>query len=136
MGLSVLWRGIALGIAIAAPVGPIGVLCIKRTLTQGIRYGFVSGLGAATADAIYGSIAAFSLTAVSLLLVDQQQWLQLAGGIFLVYLGLRALLARPSNQALIEPRRDGPGLAHPPAGAPGPDPGEPSGRHGDAGLRR
>ena len=61
-----------LGLAIAAPVGPIGILCIRRTLSQGRLFGFVSGLGAATADAIYGCIAAFGLTAISALLVRQQ----------------------------------------------------------------
>ena len=93
-----LLRGLLLGFAIAAPVGPIGVLCIRRTLTAGRATGFVSGLGAATADVVYGCIAAFGLTAISGLLVRQQGWLRLLGGLFLCYLGVRTLLARPADQ--------------------------------------
>jgi threonine/homoserine/homoserine lactone efflux protein len=99
MSLQLVLRGFILGLAIAAPVGPIGVLCIRRTLAQGRTFGFVSGLGAATADAIYGCIAAFGLTAISALLVRQQDWLRLVGGLFLCYLGVRTLLARPTDQS-------------------------------------
>jgi len=98
MDISFLFRGLAIGFSIAAPVGPIGVLCIRRTLAKGRACGFVSGLGAATADAIYGSIAAFGLAFVSNFLVSQQVWLRLIGGLFLCYLGLKTLWARPSEQ--------------------------------------
>jgi threonine/homoserine/homoserine lactone efflux protein len=94
-----LLRGAIIGFSIAAPVGPIGVLCIRRTLAEGRRYGLASGLGAATADAIYGCIAGFGLTFVSGLLVSQQAWLRLVGGVFLCYLGLKTLLARPAEKA-------------------------------------
>ena len=90
-------RGVLLGLSIAAPVGPIGVLCIRRTLANGRVVGFVSGLGAATADAFYGSVAAFGLTAISALLIAQSLWLRLIGGAFLLYLGVRTLLARPAE---------------------------------------
>ena len=89
-------RGLVLGFAIAAPVGPIGLLCIQRTLNQGRLVGLVSGLGAATADAIYGAIAAFGLSMIAGFLVDQQQWLALAGGLFLCYLGARTIRAEPA----------------------------------------
>jgi threonine/homoserine/homoserine lactone efflux protein len=92
-------RGLILGFSIAAPVGPIGVLCIRRTLADGRATGFVSGLGAATADALLGCIAAFGLTFVSTVLVSQQAWLKLVGGGFLLYLGVRTFLARPATQA-------------------------------------
>ncbi len=92
-------RGLLLGLSIAAPVGPIGVLCIRRTLAEGRLYGFISGLGAATADAIYGSIAGFGLTLISSVLVQQQSWLKLVGGAFLCYLGVRTFLARPTEKA-------------------------------------
>ena len=92
-------RGLLIGFAIAAPVGPIGVLCIRRTLADGRATGFVSGLGAATADAAYGAVAGFGLTAVSGFLVRQSAWLRLAGGVFLCYLGLRTFLARPAGRA-------------------------------------
>jgi threonine/homoserine/homoserine lactone efflux protein len=87
-----------IGFSIAAPVGPIGVLCIRRTLAEGWAYGLVSGLGAASADAIYGSIAGFGLAFISNFLVSQQVWLRLVGGIFLCYLGLKTLLAKPAEQ--------------------------------------
>ncbi len=98
-GLGFLLRGLAIGFSIAAPVGPIGVLCIRRTLAEGRACGLVSGLGAATADAFYGSVAAFGLTLISSLLISQQAWLRLAGGAFLCYLGLRTLRARPAERS-------------------------------------
>jgi threonine/homoserine/homoserine lactone efflux protein len=97
--LALVLRGFALGLAIAAPVGPIGVLCIRRTLAQGRGIGFSSGLGAATADVIYGGIAAFGLTALSTALVQQQGWLRLIGGLFLGYLGIKTLLTKPAETA-------------------------------------
>ncbi len=75
------------------------MLCIRRTLANGRAVGFVSGLGAATADAVYGCIAAFGLTAISSILVGQQTWFRLIGGAFLLYLGLRTFLARPAERA-------------------------------------
>ena len=92
-------RGLLIGFSIAAPVGPIGVLCIRRTLADGRASGIVSGLGAATADALFGCVAGFGLTFISNFLVSQQVWLRLVGGGFLCYLGLRTLLARPAVQA-------------------------------------
>jgi threonine/homoserine/homoserine lactone efflux protein len=99
MDLSFLLRGILIGFSIAAPVGPIAVLCIRRTLTQGRTYGLISGLGAATADAIYGCIAGFGLTFISSILINQQMWLRLIGGVFLCYLGARSFLSQPAEQA-------------------------------------
>jgi len=89
-----------MGFSIAAPVGPIGVICIRRSLTDGRMDGFVSGLGAATADAVYGAIAAFGLAMFSDALVAQQFWLRLLGGGFLCYLGIRAMLITPSGTAV------------------------------------
>ena len=99
MNIDLLLRGIVVGFSIAAPVGPIGVLCIRRTLAEGRAFGFVSGMGAATADAIYGCIAGFGLTFVSSILVGQQVWFRLIGGMFLCYLGVKTLLSRPAQQA-------------------------------------
>lgn len=93
MDAALFLRGLLIGLAIAAPVGPIGVLCIRRTLADGRLTGFVSGLGAASADAVYGSIAAFGLTAVSGVLIAYQGWLRLVGGLFLLYLGFRTFRA-------------------------------------------
>ncbi len=99
MDTSLFLRGLILGFAIAAPVGPIGLLCIQRTLNNGRIAGLVSGLGAATADAIYGAIAAFGLSLITAFLVQQQLWLGLAGGLFLCYLGVRTVLAPPAQNA-------------------------------------
>ena len=95
---SFLAQGLIIGFSIAAPVGPIGVLCIRRTLAYGRLAGIVSGLGAASADAVYGSIAAFGLTAISTFLINQRMWLQLAGGLFLIILGIKTFTAKPSSQ--------------------------------------
>lgn len=78
--MSLYWQGLIIGFSIAAPVGPIGVLCIRRTLSNGGLAGLASGLGAATADAMYGMIAGLGLTAVSAFLIDQQVWLRVVGG--------------------------------------------------------
>lgn len=86
-------RGVVIGLAIAAPVGPIGVLCIRRTLASGRLVGFVTGMGAATADGTYGAAAAFGLTLISGLLLREQAWVRLIGGLALGYLGLRAIFS-------------------------------------------
>jgi threonine/homoserine/homoserine lactone efflux protein len=92
-------QGFVLGFSIAAPVGPIGVLCIRRTLAGGRAAGLASGLGAATADAFYGAVAGLGLTFVSAVLVREASWLRLAGGVFLVILGARAFRAPPAASA-------------------------------------
>lgn len=88
-------KGIIIGISIAAPVGPIGVLCIRRTLEYGKFIGFISGLGAATADGLYGMIAGLGLTVVTNFLVEQQGWIHFIGGVFLLYLGLKIFISKP-----------------------------------------
>jgi threonine/homoserine/homoserine lactone efflux protein len=97
--MDVFLRGLIIGFSIAAPVGPIGVLCIRRTLADGRLAGFLSGMGAASADMFYGAVAAFGLTAVQDMLVGQSDWLRLAGGIFLLVLGIKTFLAKPAEQA-------------------------------------
>src|SRR4051794_20826007 len=104
MDVSFFARGFVIGLAIAAPVGPIGVLCIRRTLVDGRKVGLVTGLGAATADALYGAAAAFGLTAVSSTLVGQQDLIRLIGGAFLCYLGFRTLIAPVAAMGLAKPR--------------------------------
>ncbi|MEC4892165.1 MAG: LysE family transporter [Oscillatoria sp. PMC 1051.18] len=98
MEISFFGQGVAIGFAIAAPVGVIGLLCINRTLTQGYLVGFVSGLGAASADAIYGSIAGFGLSLISNFLIQQEFWLRLLGGVFLCYLGVKTFRQPPAKQ--------------------------------------
>ncbi len=97
MNITLLLEGLTIGISIAAPVGPIGLLCMRRTLAEGRTIGLASGLGAASADAVYGVIAAFGLTFISDFLVTQQTWLRLIGGLFLIYLGLKTFFAKPGE---------------------------------------
>ncbi len=95
-----LLKGLLIGFSIAAPVGPIGVLCIRRSLAGGRLVGFVSGLGAATADAMYGMVATLGLTALMHGLLAQRVWLQAGGGLFLLYLGIGTLRSRPASPTL------------------------------------
>jgi threonine/homoserine/homoserine lactone efflux protein len=99
MDLSLFIRGLIIGFSIAAPVGPIGILCIRRTLAEGRASGFLSGLGAATADALYGCVAGFGLTVISAFLIDQRAWIQLIGGVFLLALGIKTLKSAPAEHA-------------------------------------
>jgi len=94
--LDLLIRGLVAGFIIAAPVGPVNVLCISRTLSKGWRSGLVSGLGAATADALYGCIAGFSITFVIQFLIREEFWIRLFGGIFLVLIGVSYFKRPPS----------------------------------------
>ena len=94
---SLLIYGIVLGISIAAPVGPIGVLCIRRTLAGGLLSGLATGLGAAFADGLYGAVAAFGIASVANLLMAVNLWLRLAGGIFLLWLGWRTIFTKPEE---------------------------------------
>ena len=96
----VFFRGLIIGFSIAAPVGPIGILCIRRTLAEGRLAGFLSGMGAASADMFYGAVAAFGLTAVQDLLISQSIWLRIVGGVFLLYLGVKTFISKPSNEAV------------------------------------
>ncbi|MGD9741796.1 MAG: LysE family translocator [Dongiaceae bacterium] len=105
-----LWlRGFVIGLAIAAPVGPIGVLCMRRTLNIGRLAGFVTGLGAAVADGVYGAIGAFG-TALAALLVDRQEWIATVGGIVLLWLGI-AGMRRPPAEVDAAPSRGAVDLA-------------------------
>jgi len=93
--LWLLLKGVLVGILIAVPTGPVGVLCIRRTIFYGRRAGFVSGLGAATADAVFGIIAAFGLTVVSDMLLAWQNWLRFGGAGFLLFIGTTSFLSDP-----------------------------------------
>lgn len=89
-----------IGIAIAAPVGPIGMLCIRKTLETGLVGALAVGLGAALADSVYGLIAATGLTAVSHFLLTKAVYIKLIGGAFLLYLAYSEIVAKPSNSAV------------------------------------
>jgi len=94
-----LLKGLVIGLSIAAPVGPIGLLCIRRTLAEGPAMGLATGLGAATADALYGAVAGFGLAAVSQALLGWQDALRLVGGAVLLWLGWATVRARPAERA-------------------------------------
>ena len=97
MDPALFWKGFLIGLAIAAPVGPIAILCIRRTLEDGGWNGLATGLGAATADAIYGAIAAFGIAAVSSRLVEQEDPIRVVGGLALISIGWRIFVTRPET---------------------------------------
>lgn len=92
-------KGLAFGFILAATVGPMWVLCLRRTLAYGAAAGLASGMGIAIADGLYGAVAAFGLTAISGLLLAHSFWIGLAGTVFLLYLGVKTLLAQPAAGA-------------------------------------
>jgi threonine/homoserine/homoserine lactone efflux protein len=100
-------RGFVLGFTIAAAVGPISLLVIRRTIAQGQMYGLVSGLGVATADATYGAIAAFGLAAITDILVNARVVLGLVGGAFLLWLAWQTIRSIPTEAATVTTRRGG-----------------------------
>ncbi len=93
-------KGFIIGLSISVPVGPIGILCIRRTLANGRMVGFLSGLGAATADAFYGAVAGFGLTFLVNFIIGKQYWLHLIGGALLVILGIKTFLSKPAEQGV------------------------------------
>lgn len=101
MEFGFLFKGMGIGVAVAAPVGPIGLLCIQRTLNDGRINGLLSGLGAATADAVFGFIAAFGLTLVSTFMLAQKNWLAGIGGLYLLYLGVQMMRTSSTSTELI-----------------------------------
>jgi threonine/homoserine/homoserine lactone efflux protein len=98
-------KGLIIGFAIAAPVGPIGVLCIQRSLHDGFKIGLMTGLGAALADGTYGLVAGFGLTTLSSILISYQFWIQLIGGLFLLYLGIKLFFTSPREKQPSKPDR-------------------------------
>jgi len=95
MLLAFLLKGIIVGMIIAIPTGPVGVLCVRRTILSGKLAGFMSGMGAATADAVFGVIAGFGLTVISDWLLGYQDWLRIIGAGFLLYMGSAAIWTEP-----------------------------------------
>lgn len=99
MLFTILLKGIVIGFSLAAPIGPVGMMCIRRTLTHGHLRGFVSGLGAATADSVYAIVAAFGITLISNFIVTHEYSIRLIGSILLILLGIRTLLVHPVEKA-------------------------------------
>jgi threonine/homoserine/homoserine lactone efflux protein len=90
-------KGIVIGFVMAVPIGPIGIMCIRKTLTEGRIRGLIIGLGAATADLLYSCIAAFGFTALSGMITTERFWIRLTGGMLLLFLGLRTFRAKPTD---------------------------------------
>jgi len=95
--LELLLRGALAGLAISAPVGPVNVLCVSRTIRKGLLGGLASGLGAAAADTIYGSIAGFSITFIIAWLVRELFWIRVVGGALLIAIGLVYYFKKPKS---------------------------------------
>jgi threonine/homoserine/homoserine lactone efflux protein len=93
-------KGLIIGFGMAVPIGPVGILCIRKTLVGGHLRGLIIGLGAATADSIFGSIAAFGLTFVSDVIASQHFWLRLVGGGILLFLGIRTFRAKRKDPVI------------------------------------
>jgi threonine/homoserine/homoserine lactone efflux protein len=91
VSLTLMLQGFLIGFALAAPVGPMGILCINKTLARGFASGLLTGVGIALADAVYGLAAAFGLTSVSDFLVLHRAAIGLGGGLFLTVLGLKSI---------------------------------------------
>jgi threonine/homoserine/homoserine lactone efflux protein len=102
MYLIILLEGLAIGFLLATPIGPIGVICVRRTLAYGKRHGFIVGLSGASADIVYALIAAFGVTLVSNFVYEWQFWIRLGGGILLLLLGFHILRSDPMVQSAAE----------------------------------
>ena len=107
MRLSLLFKGIFLWLCVAVPVGPIGILCINRTIHKGYLSGVVSGLGATTADFLYGIVAGLGVTVVSNFLFDYKNWLHFIGLIFLVIVGINIILKKKKDTEIVVPESKG-----------------------------
>lgn len=97
MDITFFLKGIAIGFIMAIPIGPIGIMCIRKTLTEGRLSGLIIGLGAATADLFYGCVAAFGITIISDMLNNQRFWIRIVGGALLLFLGVKTFLAQPKD---------------------------------------
>jgi len=97
--------GLILGISVAVPIGPVGLLCIDRTIKKHFWSGFFSGIGAASADALYGLVAAFGITFISNLLISEEFYFRLVGGILLIAIGIRSFRLKPKQISVYEPTK-------------------------------
>jgi threonine/homoserine/homoserine lactone efflux protein len=106
MGLSLLLKGIMIGLLASIPLGPIGVICIQRTINKGKTSGFISGLGAAVADTIFAAIAGFSLTYIITFIQEQRLIIEVVGGVIVILLGLKTFYTnRPASYDAISGKR-------------------------------
>jgi len=97
MDISLFFKGFLVGLIISAPIGPVGALCIQRTMNNGRLSGIVSGFGAAVGDSIFAIIAAFGLAFISAFLDEKEAWIKIVGGVILLFFGLRVYLSKPGD---------------------------------------
>ena len=100
MIVNLLIKGCGIGVSMAMPVGPIGLLCIRHSLVRGMKYGLAAGMGAAFADAFYGLVAGFGITVITTLLKHYELWLRLVGIAFLWYLAITTFFSKPKEKEL------------------------------------
>ena len=96
-----LLEGLIIGFSLAAPIGPVGILCVRHTLTFGNRHGYIVGLSGASADVIYATVAAFGITLISDFVTKEQHLIRLAGGILLLTLGFYTFRSNPSAKVAL-----------------------------------
>jgi len=98
MVLTLLIKGIIVGLLASIPLGPIGIICIQRTINKGKLSGFLSGMGAASADTIFAAIAGFSLSFIISFIQEQQVFFQAVGGLIVFGLGIKIFYTNPVRQ--------------------------------------
>jgi threonine/homoserine/homoserine lactone efflux protein len=102
MGIILFLKGFLIGLMVSIPLGPVGVLCIQRTLNKGRKAGFFSGLGAATADTLYCMIAGFGISMVISFINDKHIYFQIIGGIIIIFLGINIFYTNPIRQLRLQ----------------------------------
>jgi len=102
MVFALFWKGLIVGLMVTIPLGPIGVLCIQRTLNKGRVSGFVSGLGASAADAIFAVIAGFGISYIISFVKAQQVYFQIFGGLIVMFLGIHIFYTNPVRQLRLQ----------------------------------
>ncbi len=102
MEIELFWKGIIIGLMVSIPLGPIGVLCVQRTINKGRRSGFISGMGAAAADTVFSLIAGLGVTFIIRFIREQQLYFQLIGGIIIILLGIQIFYTNPVRQLRLQ----------------------------------
>ncbi len=102
MDISLFFKGFLVGMIISAPIGPVGVLCIQRTVNNGRLSGVISGVAAAIGDSIFAIIAAFGLTFISSMIIENEYWIRIFGGVILLYFGFRVYTSKPRDCSAAE----------------------------------
>ncbi len=102
MGIELFMKGIIIGLMVSIPLGPIGVLCIQRTLNKGRKAGFVSGLGASAADTFFALIAGYGISMVIVFIKEQHIYFQIIGGLIVMYLGIHIFFTNPVKQLRLQ----------------------------------